>query len=541
MKLSTAEIIYPCPFSRDYGIPAVQAWRYLRVFWFYRLLIGTFFFLSFLLPQGHWSPEIFGQTTYRWVCLAYLMVTLVLTPEVMRPWVRYAHLAQLYVFSDIVALTLLTFACGGIVSGIAALMTVSLAAAGLLIGGRCAILFAALATLSILSEEVYLMEMQAFNASALKYSGFLGSSFFAITILTVVLAQRVEQTTRLANQQGRAIVRLEELNRYIIQHLQSGLLIVNDHFRVIQFNPSLLRLAGLEQAPDHLLEVSKELAVVFQDWLNGKVQNFAFIAMSSGVKLPVRFSRFEIRDETLFLMIFEDNSLYSQRLQQNKLASLGRLTASIAHEVRNPLSAIRHAAQLLSESEQLQEQDKRLTEIIDKHSNRVNRIIEDILQLSRRNDSCRQNVVLDEWLYDYVQEQNELHVEPPNPFVLELSEDAANAYIDVGHLRQIMDNLCSNALRYGHPDLGKIRLRLFLRDGSPCITIQDHGPGVAQEHVAHLFEPFFTTSNAGTGLGLYLCRELALLNRADLVYIADSVRPYFQLTLLNANQAMIEL
>lgn len=513
----------------------------LRWFWLYRLLIGLYFLAAIKLDLGAYTPIISQARLYYDTSLAYLALSLIVIPAMIWPIIRYAHLAQLFVFTDIVAITLLTYACGGVVSGMGAFLAVSLGAAGLLIGGRCALLFAALASLAVLSEEVFMIQTTAFNATALKYSGLLGSSFFTVALLTIMLAQRVEQSTQQTKEHVRTIVRLEELNRYIIQHLQSGILIVDEQQRVVLSNPSLLRLIGLSQVPKMLADVSSDLAFAFQGWRRASAHNFAQIRVSAQTTLPVRFNKFTIRDELLFILLFEDNSLYNQRLQQGKLASLGRLSASIAHEIRNPLSAISHAAQLLSEATGLDEQDARLTEIIKKHCDRVNMIVEDVLSLSRRHDSQRQSIALDQWLQEFVDEQNELNRDYNQPFSIDTRESGLNAYIDSNHLKQILDNLCSNALRYGRPDLGKITLRVTLVNNLPAIQFLDHGLGVSETHLPNLFEPFFTTSHQGTGLGLYICRELAQLNQAELSYVHNAQHHYFQLTMDNADQVVIEL
>jgi two-component system, NtrC family, sensor histidine kinase PilS len=229
-------------------------------------------------------------------------------------------------------------------------------------------------------------------------------------------------------------------------------------------------------------------------------------------------------------------------LQQGILASLGRLTASIAHEIRNPLSAMSHAGQLLSESPNLSPQDLRLTEIIQKHSRRMDRIINDILQTSKRQPSNREKILLDDWLPDYLEAfiaEQGLH---KPVFELLFCEQQVYALIDPGHLKQILDNLCLNALKYGAVEKGKIVLQLSRCQAKPCIAVIDHGEKLSSDVIKHLFEPFFTTSSTGTGLGLYISRELAELNQAKLSYLlTPQQQNSFKLCLSNAEQIKIEL
>jgi two-component system sensor histidine kinase PilS (NtrC family) len=222
---------------------------------------------------------------------------------------------------------------------------------------------------------------------------------------------------------------------------------------------------------------------------------------------------------------------------------LGRLTASIAHEIRNPLGAISHAGQLLSECTQLTSQDLRLTKIIQTNSDRVNQIIEDILNLSKRADSKREKIDLTPWLNDYFENFYIEHTTATNPaFSLSLDNSLMQCFIDPGHLKQIMDNLCQNALRYGQPERGAILIRTQNSPHGPCVEVIDNGSGISPEHLKQLFEPFFTTSPKGTGLGLYISRELAELNQAKLSYhLTDENRSCFRLCLRDANLTTIEI
>jgi two-component system sensor histidine kinase PilS (NtrC family) len=243
-----------------------------------------------------------------------------------------------------------------------------------------------------------------------------------------------------------------------------------------------------------------------------------------------------------YMIILEDIALYNQQVQQSKLASLGRLTASIAHEIRNPLGAISHAGQLLAENPLLSAQDKRLTEIIQTHSDRVNLIIEDILGLSKRNESRREKIYLKPWLDNFIRNFSLEYSANADAFKLSHPVESLCAFIDPGHLRQIMDNLCRNALKYGKPETGQITLRAFTVQQAPCIEVLDNGSGISREQRSQLFEPFFTTSSSGTGLGLYISRELAELNQAKLsYYLTADNKSCFRLCLLNGEQTIIDI
>lgn len=541
MAPDQANTIYPCPFSKNYGIPVQQAWLLLKIFFLYRFIVANLFVILYFSPFG---PSVLGtqdQQIYVVSSLLYLVITLLSTPFVFWRLAGYVSQAQILIFTDIIFITLLMHSCGGVSSGIGILLAISIAAGGLLIGGRCAMLFAALASLAVMAEQVYAMQMHNLSSAAMTYSGMLGASFFTIAFLSHVMAKRTEQSERLASERQQTISRLEELNRYIIQHLQSGIVISDQDLRIQLSNEATSRLLGLGNTPARLDDISDQIRQAFTLWQNDPGQDFAIIRLPGGNEIQTRFSSLNLQKEKLFMIIFEDIDLYNQRLQQNKLASLGRLTASIAHEIRNPLGAISHAGQLLSEASELSEQDRRLTQIIQKHCHRVNSIIEDILKLSRRKVSKKEKIVLDQWLPDFIANLKAEQGYRENRFQVIFRDRSLNALMDSGHLKQILNNLCSNAVKYGSPDGEPITIEVKLDMDKPCIDIIDNGPGIASESRQHLFEPFFTTSSSGTGLGLYISRELAELNQAKLNYAYVANQSHFTLCLPNADHAVIEI
>ena len=603
---AVAATIYPCPFSKNYGIPGQQAWLLLKVFLTYRLMLACLFILLF---YNHLGPAVLGshdKVLFSYSSLSYLVLTVISGVCIFQRLTGYTLQAQILIFTDIIIITLIMHACGGINSGLGILLAVSIASGGLLIGGRCAMLFAAIASLAILAEQIYAYQTHSFETTSFTYAGMLGASFFTIALLSYILAQRTEQTVALANQRQQTINQLEELNQYIIQHLQSGIIISDKNQQILMSNGAAQRLAQLDTMPNNLAQISEYLAQAFTLWLHDSSQDFALLpipnrsaaaapgvahkdvgkereqdavsfahkdvgkgreqdaasvapayaAMQSAAAAPgaalappsleseiqIRFMLLPTQQEIFHMIILEDITLYNQRLQQSKLASLGQLTASIAHEIRNPLGAISHAGQLLSENPELSKEDKRLTEIIQAHSLRVNQIIEDILQLSRRHASIRKKINLTSWLNDYLNNftlENGLN---PATFSKIIEPTPLSVFMDPAHLKQILDNLCNNALNYGHPERSPIVLAVRTHGQTPCLEVIDAGPGIAPALQTHLFEPFFTTSPNGTGLGLYISRELAELNQAKLNYhLTETGKSCFRLCLPNAEQTIIEI
>lgn len=542
MTSEPSNTIYPCPLSKAYGIPQKQAWLLLNIFLTYRFLLAGLFISLFFSRMG---PSLLGshnQQLYIYAGQGYMMLSIASAICALWRLLGYVSQTQILILTDIVAITLLMHASGGISSGIGVLLGLSIAAGGLLIGGRCALFFAALASLAVLAEQAYADYFHLFSTTSYTYAGMLGASFFAISFLSYILAKQSEQTIELAAQQQQTITQLEELNQYIIQHLQSGIIITNQTQAIQMANEAALKLANLPLLPMTLSDISSYLSLAMQNWLEDPQQDFVLLQLPNQSDIHVRFMALPVRTEPFYLIILEDVALYNQRLQQSKLASLGRLTASIAHEIRNPLGAISHAGQLLSETPDLPPQDKRLTEIIQVHSKRVNHIIEDILKLSRRTNSIREKLVLKPWLSHYLQHFLLECSANAKAFELKTGNEALAARIDPGHLKQILDNLCINALKYGKPEIKPIQIHLHSVQLTPCIDIIDNGDGLSQEQSNHLFEPFFTTSPTGTGLGLYISKELAELNQAKLSYhLTEDRHSCFRLRLMNADQSLIEI
>lgn len=543
MTSNQTNTIYPCPFSKGYGIPTDQAWSLLNVFFIYRFIVSTLFVILF---YSHFDASILKTNNlyfYNIVCHSYLICSVISGYFSYKRLFNYSSQAQIVIFSDIIFITLLMHASGGINSGIAILLVVSTAAGGLLIGGRCALLFAALASLSVLTEHSY--SILTHSAQPLfTYAGMLGASYFTIAYLSFTLAKRTEQSERLATQHQQTISNLEDLNQYIIKNLQSGIIITNVQQQIRMQNEAALRIIGRPEnspPPQYLSHISAQLSQSFHQWSTDNNKNFIPLQLSNHAEIHCRFSLLKTQQETFYMIILEDISLYNQQLQQSKLASLGRLTASIAHEIRNPLGAISHAGQLLSESPTLHADDQRLTEIIQSHCLRMNKIIEDVLQLSRRKNSKREKIQLNNWIDNYIQGFLYDTGSSLNNFKVDTRATDLWVYMDAGHLKQIFDNLCSNSLKYGDATK-KIIIKIDLLDDSPCIAVLGNGNPINSETIKHLFEPFFTTSPTGTGLGLYISKELAELNQAKLSYaLTDDNKSSFILYLPKADSSKIEI
>jgi len=543
MHESAPQTLSPCPFSKGYKIPVRQAWFLLKGFYFYRLILSCLLLSLYYSRLGALiiSPKL--MPFYFSTSLIYLTSTLVGWAFILKPITSYASQAQAFVFTDIIFLTLIMHACGGISSGLGALILIPTAAGGILIGGRCAMLFAAIASLFVFAEQAYSFRLSELNSNYAPYAGMLGAGFFMLALLSYILAKRTEQTEIIASQQQETIVSLEELNQYIIQNMQSGIIITDQAQNLSRHNMACPHLLGLPHLPDTLTDISPKLTQAFEQWLKQPAKDFVSLITPNKTQLHVHFSSLPTQHETFFMITLEDVSVYKQRVQQSKLASLGKLTASIAHEIRNPLGAISHAGQLLAECPSLSEQDLRLTEIIQVQTRRMNSIIEDVLQISRNPQPTQETLDLANWLEEYLEALISSNQGYQHQFELVIESDLNIALFDAGHLTQILNNLCANALKYGYALDKKICIQLNGFLGQPCINVIDFGQGIPDEIAHHLFEPFTTSSHSGTGLGLYISKGLAEINQARLSYHAleNQHGCYFRLCLPTAQQKKIKL
>jgi two-component system sensor histidine kinase PilS (NtrC family) len=500
------------------------------LFNFYRAIIGLLL-LTFGIIKG---PVSSGQTIhplFTWLASAYLIYALFwIIPNYYR-WPSYQ--VQVYIQSivDILFITLAMHLSGGMAGGLGMLMIAAIAGASLLIPGNTAILFAILAVFALFLEQIYSNVYQSFGTTSFGQAGLLGASLLATAILAMYLARRAEQSEELAERRGIDLENLAKLNEYIVNRMSSGIIVVDDDARIRLINQSACSLLGQPNAKSSkpLQEASEPLYRLFAQWRQKQIQERSaqLVDQSSITGLQVRITPIGSRREDRGTMIFlQDTADINRQIQATKLVSLGRLTASIAHEIRNPLGAISHAEQLLAESLNLDESDRRMVRIIHDHSRRMNEIIQNILQLSRKELPKQEVIFLKQWLEGFIIEFGRTQGIDQDWASITLKPKDTQVYIDQNHLHQVVWNLFTNVKKYGvqqgHPFRVMLRGGISADSSAPFLDVIDFGPGIEASVQAQLFEPFFTTSNTGTGLGLYISKELLKNNGGNLTYISDS-------------------
>jgi two-component system sensor histidine kinase PilS (NtrC family) len=441
---------------------------------------------------------------------------------------------------DILAISLLYVSAGGARSGLAILYLFPLAGGAILAPLVGALFFASIVTLILLAEGGYQV-LQAANEASLSSAGLSGAAFFAAVYVINRLAAKLIKQEALAVERGRRLQMQEAINRLVIADMGDGILVLGADGEIFARNPAATRMLGLPQAeswPYHLRDVPalQPIADAFSAWIARpeSATASAFVTVKPveedslahgewrrdlAAHLKLRFASVRTPDWTddRTVLFLQDVTEIENRAQQLKLASMGRLTASIAHEVRNPLAAIAHANSLLRE-EVSDPVHARLLRIVGDNVVRLDRMVEDILKLSRRAQTQNEPLELEPFLAETLAEFRETHPIAPGMIVVS-GVSGCRVRFDPLHLREVVVNLLSNALRYASGNPGSIRIRLLrVAPARLELHVQDDGPPITPEVRAHLFEPFYTTSSKGTGLGLYLARELCLNNGAMLDY-----------------------
>jgi two-component system sensor histidine kinase PilS (NtrC family) len=506
------------------------SWRVLITVNIFRMLVAAAL-LGLFFSSG--EPRIFGDAypkLFATTATIYLVCALIFSTALRQRWAPAGAQAFTHNLVDIAAVVLLIHTSGGISSGLGGLLIVFVGASSLVMPRQYPAIVGALATFAILGEQLFTQFAYPGIQANYPAAGLLSAIIFSMSLAARPLARRIQESEALARQRGVDLQNLSELNEYIVQHLRESIIVVDEQDRIRLNNGSAARLLGAEQLQrsSPISDASEPLSDYLGRWRKDVALSshpeFTLVNEGTSARITAHLAplgRGGNRNGPV-LIFLEDASIFNARVQQSKLASLGRLSASIAHEIRNPVGAMSHAAQLLGEAEGLDDDDRRLTDIIQTHSTRVSHIIDNVLQLSRRDSGKPDRLVLKPWLEDFAREftrtlelqEGELSVEEI-PAELEVR-------IDRSHLRQVLWNLCDNAVKYAS-ETGGILVELHAGKldsrGQPYLEVRDHGLGVDAATAEQIFEPFFTARSGGTGLGLYISRELCELNHATLLYL----------------------
>jgi two-component system sensor histidine kinase PilS (NtrC family) len=360
----------------------------------------------------------------------------------------------------------------------------------------------------------------------------LSVTFFAVAWAAHILSKYAVESEKLATTRGIDLANLAEANRLVIQDMPDGVLLVDERGLVRQSNPGAARLLGYTfsgENKDTLLACSPLLDALYGVWRQSRINRDEVLNLpNTHCIVRVRFLTVQREGFGGAVVVLEDMQRVQAQAQQVKLAALGRLTANIAHEVRNHLSSISYAAELLQEGEQLEGQ-ARLFNIILDNAFRLNSIVLDVLQINRRDQVQRVVLNLSEQLPQFVERLQQTESFTPSIIKIEI-DPSSKIKFDRGHFDQVLWNLCRNALRHCQRQPGSVQISSQnYGDGRTVLEINNDGAMIPIELVQRLFEPFFTTSVGGTGLGLYIARELCEANGAKLEYKPRDGRACFRI------------
>jgi len=456
--------------------------------------------------------------------LTYLGAAITFVVIHLRKSIAAQELASFSLATDLIILSVILHCFGGIESGLVILLLFTVGIAGLLLTLRTALLFASIVTIGLLIDASVAARGMPSGSMAVQ-AGLYGIAAFVTALGCWLLGRWGREYQLLAERRGVDLASLEQINELIIHRMRSGVLVVDADNRIRQTNEAAWYLLGNPPVNERNLKViSPPLTERLERWRKtGKTEDEGLLLQATQVAVVPRMLTMPGLNNEATLIFLEDTSVISRRARDLAQASLARLSASIAHEIRNPLGALSHAAQLLGESEDLTPPDKKLVNMVLNHSARMNDIVENVLKLSRRERARVEPVNLVTWTKRLANEFRRYHKLPDDQVRLEVPSAAIMVLIDPGQLTQAVWNLMENALKHARVDdqLPVITLRVSPIRGhrEMALDIIDNGPGIPLEKRSQVFEPFFTTHKQGSGLGLYIARQLCDANQAPLEYV----------------------
>jgi two-component system sensor histidine kinase PilS (NtrC family) len=472
---------------------------------------------------GASNPQLFLLT-----CAVYWVLGGLLAFGGRGHWPSRRVLILVHILLDTGAISSLLYYSGGVSSGLGILLVIPVGAMSLLAEGSATLAVAAVATLGLLVQQIFAVAAGIAQTNDYLLAGVLGAVLFLVSLLAWPVSSRLRESEALVRRQEVDLANLAQLSQYIVQHLRESILVVDPSDGIRLINEAAAQVLGDSVAlPGALLgEASPRLLYLLATWrrdegvLTGDAGTF--VAADGARVIRPHFAPLGTSEPAPVIVFLEDTGEIAAKVQQTKLAALGRLSASIAHEIRNPIGAMSHAAQLLAESPVLSGEDRRLTEIVQVNSTRVSTIIDNILQLSRREAPRPETLQLASWTRRFRDEFNATLQLQGTVVVIGAGSEDVSVRIDGSQLHQIFWNLCQNSVTHALPHAGDASIELrygrLAGVGRPYLQVADRGQGIESADAERIFEPFFTKSKRGTGLGLFLARELAQANGATLLY-----------------------
>ena len=543
--------------EQDDILPVPQLRKLGMIYSSYRFIVSLFFMLMvYITVRTDGSPSLpsFLQQT---VLSFYVLLSLILLGLF---YTVGKHIRRQLAFGlalDVIILSLLLYTAGAPDLQLTMLYMVVVAASFMLLHGSQALIITLLAIIFVIYQQFFYAIANSMSLANLGNALLMSASFLAVGGLSWSISQRLVQLEKVAVRHAKEVERLNSINQEVISQMVNGVIVIDDK-QVVLANLAAYQLLSIPSRHDNK---SKPVAAFEQQLGQQHLQLFnACLSVAAGLtrtfiyELPavanssiigkLRVDIIPLKDDSK-LIILEDLRREQASAQQLKLASLGQLTASIAHEIRNPLAAISQASQLLIEDVIESEMDNdnalspfanndinsqmtgnhELYKMIFSQTKRVNRIIEDVLKLSRQQTANQQTIILADWMPVFLDNYFKGH----DVFLHVLTQPTIS--FDIHQLEQVLINLINNGLRYSsyaHPH-AFVEIEIYCADNDVIIDVLDGGTGVNADDLSALFNPFFTTEQSGTGLGLYLSQAFCEANQARLLYVPEHQKTCFRL------------
>ncbi|HEX5754886.1 MAG TPA: HAMP domain-containing sensor histidine kinase, partial [Arenimonas sp.] len=475
-------------------------------------------------PVGWALVELQHPVLLQTVSTIYLLAATGLLLASRGTEIRLRRQAALGLCVDLAAASGAMLATHGAETAVAVLLLFNIGAGALILTWQAGIGFATAAAAMLLGEFIYARLFEAQLVRPLAETVMFSVTYLATAILCYLLGKQMSESQELAERRSEELANLAEVNELVIRRMRTGVLVVDSQHRIRVCNEAGWALMG-RPSPEQrsLAEIAPALHESLGRWRRGRGEIPKGLVLAEGAPevLP-RFVPLNVA-EGLFLIFLDDSRIFSSRAEELTLATLGRLSASIAHEIRNPLSSINYAVQLLEESEQVPDADRRLLEIIHNQCQRMNGIVQNILGLARREASQPESIDLNQFARRFVDDYRASH--PLETDVLQAipKNASVSSLADPRHLHQVVTILVHNALTYGRMPGQPARVALAVEQEGPGrppqLSVIDRGPGIPPAVAERLFAPFYTTSEHGTGLGLYIARQLCEANQCSLRFV----------------------
>lgn len=493
----------------------------------YRLIISVSLLLIYMLTAEQLATNYDYPFLYFYTLVCYIALNIFQLFLLQVLPIQTSKQLIFIFLVDVICLSLITFSSGGPNLQLSLLYVIIIFSSAILLNAQLSLIITLFAVIMVIYQRFIGNFFDYNNLNHLGNSLFLTFLFFVVHAIGRIAVQRFKILETLTFHQSIEIHQLQNINRYILEQIEDGYLVLDESNHIVLTNPAANTLLGINvpvsQEKTPLIKWQPDLfeLIKFSELEDG--EEFTFESQQSPYTVNVRVKHLVVPEQPLFLLILKDAQKLNQQVQQLKLAALGQLSASIAHEIRNPLAAIVQANDLFKDSDA--HQQEMLSKMIRKQAKRIDSIIQDTLGMARNKPTEPQIIHLEEFLASLL---NEDLADAKDQIQLNLLEPV-NILFDEKQLRQVMINLIRNALRHNADNAEFIQINVDLNNGRTRIDVVDFGTGVAKRDISQLFKPFFSTEIKGTGLGLYLSHTFCEANHAKLTYVEQQQGACFRI------------